>query len=163
MSNTILHDRAEERAAGAVKDRRSEARELATENHLPFPVEPSVHLVFPADLSALPSEEIGRQLTYWNAMRSRAGYLVAVFSGAALRESIEADQRFDVMYANSTDKHVTDKRHNSGALQSVRTIRLSAARLSADLDIMRALQQSYSNNYDAVSRELSRREREFRE
>lgn len=160
MSETVA-ELAKGRTQTAIAVANKVAAELSQELGLPLPVQPRADLEFPEDITELSGEEVGQQLSYWNAMRSHANYLLSLFAHAHGAEAMEAEQRFDVVYAQSTDKHVTDKRHKAGAARSVRARQAAAARLEGEVGIIKSLWQSYQNNYEAVSRELTRRNNDY--
>ncbi len=114
-------------------------------------------LSWPSDLSDLDSVSLSKHLTHWAAMTSHADFFAEVVKGAAREAIAEAEVTFDVQYALREERHVTDKRHNTGALRAVRNRKLRAVQLETDAAMWAAIVRTHERRYAAVSRELTRR------
>jgi len=149
MSDSLIYTEVEERA-----------RELAKGKKLPFPNKPTTDLAFPSDLSDIRGDALSEHLAYWTGLAAYCRFQLAVFSSSARRAQLEADQEFDARYASDSHKHVTDKRHLTGANRAVRSKQRQAMQIKNDAEIIGALLDGYEKKYNAISREISRREKE---
>lgn len=133
------------------------AKDLAGRLGLPLPQAPERQLEFPSDLGDVSTEELADHLGYWSSMAAYCRYKLAIMDSTASRAEVEANQEFDSRYSIATDKTVTDKKHNTGALRSVQSRQTKAVKFRGDATILAALLDGYEKKYHAVSRELSRR------
>ncbi len=136
---------------------REAAERLSRRLQLPIPPVPEEKLPFPENVADLSNEELPHHLAYWTALGAYAGYQAALVDSAHGNAEAEYEMEYDLRYATRDDKHVTDKRHISGASKAVRKLRREMILLERDLNILRALLEGYEKKYAAVSRELSRR------
>lgn len=137
---------------------RRKAEKLIEKRELPKPEKPTGEQRFPANLSDVHEANLADLLSYWASQVSYARYLLSIVKSAYLKADAEYDMAFDKKYLQATDKHVTDKRHNTGGLRYVRNKRKKAVELQQHVTVLNGLVDGYERKYQAVNREITRRQ-----
>lgn len=158
MSSRINEGR--EAAAEYVRAYSAHVTEMREGLRIPKPRPPAVQeVLFPENLSKLGEEELSRQLSYWSSLAGYTNFKVSVLEGAALQATLDYEQEMALRYFHCTkfDK-IADKKNYVQAIDAIRTRRLRATRIKADLLVLKSLFVASDLKFRAVSREISRRQ-----
>lgn len=115
----------------------------------------------PGDLASLPYEELVDHLNYWGEMAAWMRYQYAVAMAAFKAAEAGYEMEYDRRYAVNEDKHVTNKRHETGALSGVQGKRKKAIRLEQYALLLKAVVDRYERRYQTVNKLVTRRQDEY--
>ncbi|MDG6938299.1 MAG: hypothetical protein JRN42_07170 [Nitrososphaerota archaeon] len=120
---------------------------------------------FPLDVTALASQDLGEQLSFWTAMRARA----LVMHGVAEGELLRAETAYSHYYAKAfyrADKENEDGKRrlkesiNADALADERVKEWTDKRMVAKAEVvmLKNMVEAYRGYVECLSREITRRQ-----
>jgi hypothetical protein len=112
---------------------------------------------FPEDMSTLSSDELSQQLTTWTGMLNFADYQRACVTGDRDHLRIQIKRRVEDHLELEKNKARTVTEKKAAGAKLAREIEDKAEEADAVLNLLTSFCESFTRNYNAVSREISRR------
>lgn len=132
---------------------------LLHEKQLPKPAPPEQSKTFIVELFRATDNDLSEQLGYWASLCAYTEEQSGLIRAALILAKNKFEQEYAVRFLRIQGSS-TEKKQKVLALKSVSHLKNEVAQYESDLAIMESLQSGYDRKYQAVSREITRREKE---